>query len=574
MYGGRTFDHHPDNAAVDLSRPGHTFTNNRWVDSTTDLPPDVGSPQVSVNGWRATREVRHSSLGPVILITTASGRMRTGAREQRRGAAMMPSPPSVTDGQFVISARATAPTGRRPDIQFETLETIAVEFRRPLGFRRILDERGELVGAVLGRPIGLDKEMVPGEAISVPGVSKQDIVSIVERIHELAGQYAIIIDNGDSARLYLDPGGSLSTVFDRRQGRAGSTAAMLLEPRQYAERFRDDLFRGARVARDGWLPAGLTAHDGIERVLPNHYLDLSSWVQVRHWPAGRIAERSDPDVACLEIMNVVRNTIATMRRRGAVAVALTAGNDTRLLLSACRDMTDEIDFVTVDGGSRLDRDTAAALAARFGLRHRILTQMKASPEQAQEWLARTGHCVGGPNMLYHPSIAALRGRGCFVGGVGGEVGRGFFWRPTDKEPFRLTAEGLVGRFGLPGHPDMHEAVAAWLASLEGLDPLQQLDLAYIEHRLGCWAFAQAYANPGIHHVYPLVSRFVFEAALSLPVAWRASDRMVTRSIELTWPELLEIPRNRYGDWRDKKRLVMRATKKPYLVARWLRKRFG
>jgi hypothetical protein len=70
IHGGRTFDHHSDNrdiriegnrfegrfgwpqvlgngtnAAVDLSRPGNTFTNNRWVDSTTNLPPRCGVRQ-------------------------------------------------------------------------------------------------------------------------------------------------------------------------------------------------------------------------------------------------------------------------------------------------------------------------------------------------------------------------------------------------------------------------------------------------------------------------------------------------------------------------------------------------
>jgi len=70
--GGQSFDHHPDNrdikiegnrfegrfgwpqvlgegtnAGVDLTRPGNTFTNNRWVDSTTDLPPRCGVKQDS-----------------------------------------------------------------------------------------------------------------------------------------------------------------------------------------------------------------------------------------------------------------------------------------------------------------------------------------------------------------------------------------------------------------------------------------------------------------------------------------------------------------------------------------------
>ena len=48
------------------------------------------------------------------------------------------------------------------------------------------------------------------------------------------------------------------------------------------------------------------------------------------------------------------------------------------------------------------------------------------PDEAELWRLRTGHCLGGTNVWMHPSVRPLDGR-CFVGGLGGEIGRGFLW---------------------------------------------------------------------------------------------------------------------------------------------------
>ena len=78
----------------------------------------------------------------------------------------------------------------------------------------------------------------------------------------------------------------------------------------------------------------------------------------------------------------------------------------------------------------------------------------------------------------------------------------------------------------------------------------------------------------MREIQPLIARESFVAMLSLPPEWRRSNRMVTRCIELSWPELLSQPFNAYGDYRDRVRLVERAMRNPRLILRKLKKRFG
>lgn len=50
--------------------------------------------------------------------------------------------------------------------------------------------------------------------------------------------------------------------------------------------------------------------------------------------------------------------------------------------------------------------------------------------------------------------------------------------------------------------------------------------------------------------------------------------MILRCIELAWPELLALPINKYGDYRDLGRPLARVMRNPRLIVRKLRKKFG
>ncbi|MEO1425145.1 MAG: hypothetical protein AAFV09_18500, partial [Pseudomonadota bacterium] len=106
----------------------------------------------------------------------------------------------------------------------------------------------------------------------------------------------------------------------------------------------------------------------------------------------------------------------------------------------------------------------------------------------------------------------------------------------------MDADQIVPRFGMPANPAVRAAVEAWLPSIAHIrDPFLRLDLAYLELRMGCWAFAQAYVAPGLPEVSPMISRRCFQAMLSLPPDWRRGNRMILDSVRLAWPELLELP---------------------------------
>ena len=250
-----------------------------------------------------------------------------------------------------------------------------------------------------------------------------DVDRFVEQhLYALSGSFLFVIDLPGARLVYSDPCGSRSAVFDPQARLAGATGPLLLGP-EAAARFDRELYEALDIVHDGWFPAGLTAHRGVERLLVNHYLDLDRWTQHRHWPSAPIPQ-AEPEAACRRVLDTTRRTVEALHATGAISVSLTAGNETRFMLAACRGIAPELDYVTAHGpAAALDVDRAHELASRFGLRHCVLPWRRATQAEAEDWQRRAGYCIGGGKMRNHPTVAPLEGR-IFVAGFGGEMGAG------------------------------------------------------------------------------------------------------------------------------------------------------
>lgn len=490
---------------------------------------------------------------------------------------MQPTLPRDFAGQFVLG---TGPVSLPGQVREDRIGDLCLVRASDIRLVRVRDGAGTEIGALLGTPIDYRKGSIPAEGLDLPATLGDDPDGFVEdHVFALGGSFIFILSTPDHRRVYLDACGSMSAVYEPETGRVAATAPALLDAQSVQSRFRGALYERLGVRREGWFPAGLTAHTGITRLMPNFYLDLDTFSTTRHWPLAPVAEAADPGAMCAAIMDSSRAILDLVYRESPVFTALTAGNETRMMLAASRDRLEDTTFVTVEvKDPPLDRDRARELVARFGLRHRMLPIVLADEAGANDWHARNGQCMGGPNMTSFPTVQALGRDIWFVGGLGGEIGRGFFWRSTDTAETEITAEGICARFGMPSAPEVTEAVAAWLPSVAGFDAFQTLDLAYLELRMGCWGFATSYCNPGRITIHPLISRESFTAMLALPPDWRRmegkSNKMILTAIRHAWPDVLDLPISTYGDYRDQMYLLRKGIKRPYLIAKKLRKMFG
>lgn len=438
-------------------------------------------------------------------------------------------------------------------------------------------------GWVLGFAIDLRADQLPeAEIIAPEPLDPADPDGFVIALRAvLGGRYVILLEAGGAVFAYSDIAGQVSCVYDHESGQLGSSAHALLDAAGYESRFDHALHEALGVTGEGWLPAGLTAHAGVERLLPNHRIDLARGIFRRFWPREEIAETDDPEAVTAAFTELVQRQIGILARGPRrVALALTAGRETRMMLATARGALDKVDPLTIVGSDRHATDTLVArrIAKRFGLNHRELPRQTASAAQQQLFLQRIGHCAGDSNVQFHPSVWPIAETHVFVGGLGGEVGRGFFWRPADDAATPLAAQMLIRRFGLRDSGEAAARLAArledWLAALSWSNSLHRLDLIYLEHRLGPWGGAQFCGDPTLVRHAPMLTQAGVRMMISLPPAWKRGNRLGSRVVAREWPELEEIPYNSLGRGRDLWVKLRRACDNPRLVIKKLRKMRG
>jgi hypothetical protein len=298
-----------------------------------------------------------------------------------------------------------------------------------------------------------------------------------------------------------------------------------------------------------FYPAGMLPFDDIRRLMPNFYLDVDKMMPYRHYPKHDFKRTDDTEMLIAQIQSRLSDNIRSVAREHDTYLSLTAGRDSRMLLAAARDGVARAEFFTYDDAKEtVDLHVAKKIAAKYKLSWRALPATHSSPEALNQWQVDVGHCVAGAIWRHSPSFAQLGPGRVRMPGLGGEIGRCFYWRPHDRADSTLSPVDLLARMKLPTDDMSLWNMETWIKSIPAwLNAYDVLDLAYIEHRLGCWAGPALYGSDQYFagQLVPFGDRYIIERMLSLPPEYRLQQGMARDIIRQAWPELLELLFNRY-----------------------------
>jgi hypothetical protein len=239
-----------------------------------------------------------------------------------------------------------------------------------------------------------------------------------------------------------------------------------------------------------------------------------------------------------------------------------------MVLAAARRLSPRVACYTFehpDAKAHLDCRSGVAIARRARVKHQILPWIVPDTTDLRDWQVQTGHCVAG-RVWQAASTHKQLGDGVRLSGMGGEVGRCFYWRRQDLDGAKLSALEVIHRLRLPPHPRLIRDAEEWLAVLPVSEAPHVLDLLYIEQRLGCWAGPQGYGHR-TSAMAPLTDHQLFELMLSLPLYYRFEQRLAVDVIARLWPELLAYPFNQEFGFR---RVFRRFRERARSVSRVLR----
>jgi hypothetical protein len=412
---------------------------------------------------------------------------------------------------------------------------------------------GTPVGWLLGLAIGSEDRIIEEDWLLPSDVSDPDTGSHIEsELRAMSGRF-VAIYLASEGRVYLDGCGSLALVYSPDLERVASSPNLI--PRSESCRENEPLIRALGLPQsDAWYPFGLTPRHGIERLLPNHYLDLTRWTVHRHWPPSDMAIGTGEPAGCVAaIATLIERSIAAVTRVYPAQMPLTAGRDSRMLLACARPYLSRIRCYTTslpDATAQLDCKVARTLAHRHGFQYDVGHWKEAAESELRTWLDRTGTCVAGRVWRGVQTEEQLDPARINLSGLAGEVGRAYYWRVSDTQTSPLSWSALLERIRIPPVEEIGIRAQRWLDTVPLRDTLAILDLLYLEQRLGCWAGPSQYGSVRSRFiVLPFNATRIFQLMLALPHEYRRENRLAEELIRARWPELLDLPFNEPIGWR-------------------------
>lgn len=403
--------------------------------------------------------------------------------------------------------------------------------------KRVMDKNNKQIGWFLGE--GVAKS---GDYVSDPLILPYDTADPKNwqeaevEIEGIAGRYIVIIDTPEILRVYGDPVGDFSTVYNKEEGIVASTSLLALT--------RDiewnPLFDKARIlSGDMNFSLQETADISLKRALPNHYLCLDTFNCIRHWPrddTNLLQPESSNEQNLDEISQRLGDIVGALAQNQKVILPLSGGRDSRNIIGVSRQYLKDIQFAfshQYHKMSRIDADIAEIICKRVGLsfkRIRFDKSMKSNRKDKFIYYNRTGYVDGGIGIRIMRLEHAVPGNMISLRGNAMELLRANQWNEysanTGKPPLRHGIRRLLIDHVRPHSETIkiwRTKYRAWRDTLPDIAKPRFIDLAFVEHLLPNTLGVRHFGNTNNFVMNPFADRRIIQLCTQIdPIIRRAN----------------------------------------------------
>jgi hypothetical protein len=378
-----------------------------------------------------------------------------------------------------------------------------------------------------------------------------------------SGRWIIFYYNGVDLIAFHDPCGLRSLYFTNPRTAPFMCASQpgLISSKlglSYSEEARSDYLetRAYRELTEYWLPGGATLYEEMVHLRANHYVDIEARTQHRYWPWAKIEPLAYED-GVVRISEMLENSLIAASKRFPLALPLTAGYDTRLLLAASRKLRDEMFYYTLAYWHWDDTSADVAvphkLVTSLGLEHHILdchAPMTEEYKRIYHTNVELAHPVWG-DIAYGMQDQYPQER-VAVKGSCSEISRCHHYKY--EYPDVIDGRRLTMFAKMQGSPFVERHMGRWLEQswdIAKQNRVEILDLFYWEHRMGSWQpMSQLEWDIVQEEFTPFASRKMHTLLMGVddrhrkPPSYRLYRDMMLR----LWPEVLNEPINPKPFW--------------------------
>ena len=391
--------------------------------------------------------------------------------------------------------------------------------------------------------------------------------AFLDALDGIGGRFVVIVRDSRRVRIFPDACATKAVFYDAVSSSilVSSHAALIAEIQGYS---RSALARRLTARREyqrraSYLPGLCSAYSNVLQLTANTTLDLLVRKVERFFPRTPLPVLTRSDDPIGEVASLLRGSIAMLRKKAPLAVALTGGVDSRVTLAAAagpdQDQPLCITYRFIGRQDEVDDVRFAQdLCTRFGLEHRLIEVDPRSlgPDfdaYAAIWHRNTGYVrTDDMAMLSYTYLTAFPAGRLHLKAVVSEVGRAFY-RKRVRDPGPMSRTAMTDLYALSGDdPEVDSVFQRFIDTTEFERACSfnydWTDLFYWEHRMSLWQGTAMMDHETSHETITLFNhRRLLSMLLMLSLESRLEDKAHKRLIEIMWPELAALPFNRaYG----------------------------
>jgi hypothetical protein len=388
-----------------------------------------------------------------------------------------------------------------------------------------------------------------------------DTDELILNTYRLGGRWILIADDGKELRLLHDAAGLRHVYYSDVQRTKDLWCAS--QPTLIAEILGLEMDQEAvdfinwfkEKNPEPWFPGDSSPYREVKCLVPNHYLNLENGNTRRYWPNKSLDELS-LDEAIEKIPRKFSAIMQSAEARFDLAVALSCGWDSRLVLASCKEIRHNLTYynakLTGQSEKHPDCEIPRKLLSKLELNCDIFDFQNINVRDNFEEVFRSS--IPFPTVSTRSQQAHLdyygRNKVVVTGNVS-DVGRCHYrfpeYRLAGKRKQEITGSTLSSLAKMRNSPFAVSSFEEWLGGLGETYNYNILDLFAWEQRVGRW-FAMKCLQYDIawkDFMTPYNTRSLLMDLLSVPEEYRRRPDYILyqKLMYALWPEALSEPIN-------------------------------
>lgn len=377
----------------------------------------------------------------------------------------------------------------------------------------------------------------------------------IEQTAPLSGRWIIFLAYQGSYVVFNDPAG-LRTIFYHLDGIGkcwlASRSGLIAEKLGFSmSELAGQFFSSENFTKrkEGWIPGVASPFDEVKHLLPNHLLDISQHQVRRYWPTTAPKTYS-LDQGVQLAGDLLKNSLRAAAQRAPLALSLSSGVDSRMLLAAGRDLVPEMYIFSLIYRHHTEQSddirVPAQLAGAGSFDHHIIDcRGPVSPEFTEIY----NRHMNGLNYDWSGIVESRRKHipenTLVVKGSISEIVRCRYWS-VGAYPFRVTLNKVVTLMNRGDNPLVVNSLREWMQEALSTEKTgyKLLDLLSWECEVGNYlALGQLINDLAQEDFCPLNNRQLLTIMLGVNPRYRSyPDHILQRSITRRfWPEMDQFP---------------------------------